>query len=74
MCFAGGQTEKQNIKNLMIFKDRSVSLFLWCYHAFHEVKHVENLREHVKGMMDKLREHVEGVMDKNGHCAGSIIT
>ena len=35
--------------------------FLWYYRAFHEVKHVE-----------KLREHVKVVMDKNGHCAGSI--
>ena len=49
-----------------------VSLFLWCYYEFHEVKHVEKLREYVEGAMDNIREHVEGVIDKNGHCAGFI--
>ena len=38
-------------------------LCLWCYRVFHEIKHVE-----------KLREHVEGAMDENGHCTGSIST
>ena len=55
--------EKQNKKNLMMYKDYRVSLCLWCYRAFYEVKHVE-----------KLREHVEGEIGKNGHCTGSIRT
>ena len=44
-------------------KDCRMSLCLWCYRAFCKVKHVE-----------KLRKHVVGVIDKNSHCAGSIRT
>ena len=40
-----------------------MSLCLWCYHAFNEVKHVE-----------KLGEHVEGLLDKNVDSAVSIST
>ena len=63
MRFTGGQTEKQNIENLMMYKYCHVTLFLWCYREFREVKHAE-----------KLMEHVEGVIYENGHCAGSIRT
>ena len=51
-----------------------MSLCLWCYREFHEVKHVDDLREHIEGVVDKVREHVEGVMDLNGHCEGTIST
>ena len=40
-----------------------MSLCLWRFLVFDEVKHVE-----------KLREHAEGVMDKSDHCAGFIST
>ena len=63
MRFTGGQTEKQNIENLMMYKYCRVTLFLWCYRTFRAVKHAE-----------QLREHLEGVMDENGHCAGYIST
>ena len=58
----------------MILKDCRVSICLWFYRVFHELKNVEKLREHAKGVMGKVREHADGVMDKNGHCAGSIST
>ena len=38
------------------------------------MKHVDNLMEHVEGVMDKVREHIGGVMDKNGHSACTIGT
>ena len=63
MCVLPVVKQKNTKKNLMMRKDCRVPFCLWCYCAFHEVKHVE-----------KLREHVKGVMDKNGHCAGSIST
>ena len=74
MHFAGGQTEKQNIYKSNDVKEFLVYLCLWCYRKYHEVKHAENLGEHVEGATDKVREHIEGVMDKNCHCAGSIST
>ena len=42
-------------------KDCCMHFWFWCYREFHEVKHLE-----------KLREQVEGMTDENGHCAGSI--
>ena len=47
-----------------MLKDFRVSLCLWCYREFHEVKHADKLREHVEGVMDKMRINVEGAMDK----------
>ena len=38
--WANGKSEEK----LMICKDCSVSLCLWCFCAFHEVKHVEKVR------------------------------
>ena len=43
--------KSEYIKNLMMCKDCRVSLCLWCYCAFHEVKHVGTSAVHFGGGM-----------------------
>ena len=44
------------------------------YTSCKEVKHAENLTQHVEGVMDKVREHFEGVMENVFHREGYIST